>query len=193
MKKLKVLIALSGIGLSLSIIVHVLSLFNIASPFGELTWILHGGIFVVWLPMILVLQRLKKDSNEKEFWKTAMQYCPVWIKRIVGFLVLYAFVNFIIFIATVKEDHKSDHARETPPVVLRGFSGHWMIFYWISFAALYSAHERRKDNSIRRCPDGHPISPADEYCTLCGKKIIEVKNGFQVLKKEKDRDFYRKE
>jgi hypothetical protein len=45
-------------GFLASLIVHVLALIGLPSPFGPATWLLHVGIFIVWLPSVLVAQRL---------------------------------------------------------------------------------------------------------------------------------------
>src|SRR6266540_914652 len=50
-------------GFFASLLVHLLALIGLPSPFGSATWLLHIGIFVVWLPTVLVAQRLGKGAK----------------------------------------------------------------------------------------------------------------------------------
>jgi hypothetical protein len=55
-------------------------------------------------------------------------------------------------------------------VEYRGFSGHWMIFYYMAAAILYSA-TRIASLGGPRCPSGHETSPFAKYCDRCGASI----------------------
>ena len=84
-----------------------------------------------------------------------------------AFLV-YAGINFAIFMYNVQ----TGKVAATPePMEWRGFSGHWMIFYFAAFAILYSAAIGQK--SIRRCPNGHAVPAAANFCTQCGKPAVQ--------------------
>jgi hypothetical protein len=73
-------IILSAVGLGLSIVVHIAALFGLATPLGEQAWILHMGIFTVWLPAMLVIYPLTKEFKQKDLWKAALRGCPDWMK-----------------------------------------------------------------------------------------------------------------
>jgi hypothetical protein len=147
---------LAALGLVLSVIVHVLSLFGISSPFGETSWVLHTGIFVVWLPTILVANRMVRDFRQKDFWKVALRACPQWMKNLTYFFLGYAILNFaLFFISDFTAGDSAKHAGNTAPNVLRGFSGHWMVFYCVAMATLYSAIHVEEHDKIRRCLNGH--------------------------------------
>ena len=120
-------VAASALGLVLSIVVHLCAWLNIASPLGRYTWLLHVGIFVVWFPTVLVSGRLTREYRANDFWKAALRGCPLWMRRMVYFFGAYAMLNFVIFILSEKPESPS--GAEMPPVVARGFSGHWMLFY----------------------------------------------------------------
>jgi hypothetical protein len=79
----------------------------------------------------------------------------------------YAMINFLFFIRQAPAD---GGGTETPTVVWRMFSGHWMAFYSAAFAVLYSA-ARAKEN-IRRCANGHPVPPNSSFCTQCGQSVL---------------------
>ena len=67
---------LAGLGLVLSLIVHISALLGMPSPFGEIVWGLHIGIFIVWIPSVIVMNSLVKDFKQKDLWKAALRACP---------------------------------------------------------------------------------------------------------------------
>ena len=60
-----------------------------------------------------------------------------------------------------------------PPIVVRGFSGHWMIFYAVAFAVLYSALRLPSWQSFRLCPSGHRCGLDARFCDQCGALLPE--------------------
>lgn len=164
-------ICLSAIGLILSLIVHVSALLGLPSALGESAWALHMGIFVVCLPAALVSRRLTRDFKRKDFRKAALRGCPQWMRWMTYGFLGYAIINFITFIAF---SDKGGSGSDTPAAVFRGFSGHWMAFYSAALAVLYSASQVRERDAARRCPNGHPVSPAAQYCEECGERIIDT-------------------
>jgi hypothetical protein len=80
----------SAVGLVLSVISHVCGLRGTAGPFGDQTWLLHIGIFVVWLPAVLAVQRLSRNVPRRDFWKAALRGCPRWMRY------AFAFCSIII-------------------------------------------------------------------------------------------------
>jgi hypothetical protein len=148
------------------------------SPFGEISWALHIGIFVVWLPAVLVTNRLAKDFKQKDLWKAALRACPKWMKNLSYFFFGYAILNFIIFfISDVAAGGSKGTGGHTPSNIFRMFSGHWMAFYSMAMAILYSAIHVEEHDETRRCPNGHHVSPSAAFCEECGSKIIEQQNG----------------
>jgi len=53
----------------------------------------------------------------------------------------------------------------------RGFSGHWMVFYYVGAATLYSAARLGNLNEWQ-CPHGHEVSPFAKYCDVCGTQVV---------------------
>jgi hypothetical protein len=157
---------LAGCGFVLSVAAHVMALAGVAFPGGGLVWGLHIGIFVVWIPTVLVGNRVTRDSKRTDFWKTALVGCPVWMRRALPILFIYAIFNFILFIAGTSTHPKP--AGPTPPWVVRGFSGHWMVFYGAAFATLYSAIHAPSLFRERKCPKGHAAAPTTRFCPECG-------------------------
>ncbi|RYD77192.1 MAG: zinc ribbon domain-containing protein [Verrucomicrobiaceae bacterium] len=160
-------LALSTIGLVLSIGAHVMALTGIPLPSGKLVWGLHAGIFVVWLPAVLISMQTTRHASRKDFWKVALAGCPIWMRR--GFYVLfgYAILNFVVLAATTGRQPKQP-SDSTRPFVVRIFSGHWMVFYGAAFAILYSRLHAPDLYRERKCPNGHAVSPTARFCSECG-------------------------
>jgi hypothetical protein len=167
------LLVVAALGFGLSVYIHVTSIVGLASPFGAATWGLHLGIFVVWLPTVLIAGRMTKGAPRKDFWKVALLGCPRWMRYGLYTLFAYAIVNFICFAATTKSGKQPlNHA--APPAVLRGFSGHWMVFYAAGFSVLFSAYRIGWDRLERKCPHGHIVSYSARFCDQCGTEIEET-------------------
>ena len=104
--------------------------------------LLHVGIFVVFFPAIFVAQKRVGSANRKDFWKVVTKGSPDGLRYLLYFFFAYAFVNFAIFMAQAPTGKQTG---ETPAVVWRGFSGHWMVFYCASFVILSSTlHSSRR-------------------------------------------------
>jgi hypothetical protein len=137
--------ALAAIGFVLSVVVHVMSLLNMTVPFGSSAFALHFGIFIVWLPTVIVSQQATKGIKRADFWKEGLKGCPHWMRIIAIGCGYYALINFAIFIFLAPP--KGQSVSPPPPIVLRGFSGHWMAFYAVAFAVLYSWMRTRDANA----------------------------------------------
>jgi hypothetical protein len=163
-------LVLSAVGLGLSVISHICGLLGVVGPLGDWTWLLHIGIFVVWLPAVLAAQRLSKNVPQKDIWKAALRGCPAWMRYATYGLFGYAIVNFLVFFLTAD---KSQGSGPMPPGVVRGFSGHWMIFYGAAFSILYSYVQVGGRDEVRRCVSGHEVRPLAKFCEQCGQPVVE--------------------
>src|SRR4051794_15277912 len=85
-------------GFAASFLVHVLALAGLPSPFGPATWGLHIGIFVVWLPTVLVVQRMAKNVKQADLWKAVLRGCPPWVRTGMYIVGGYAIFNFGLFL-----------------------------------------------------------------------------------------------
>jgi hypothetical protein len=83
-------LALSAIGFVTLLAIHVASLFGVTYPFERLFGIVAPGIFVVALPTIFVMNRLTRDSKQKDIWRAALRGCPAWMRRAVWTIFGYA-------------------------------------------------------------------------------------------------------
>ena len=158
-----VLLALTG--LVLSVVVHGLSLFGVRVPGGGIVWWLHMGIFVIWIPVVF----LSKQRSGKR----VLDQTPRWMKRVLGLLFAYAIGNFVYFIATAPKKGSPEARQQvpSPPQVVRGFTGHWMMFYGAGCAVLWSAWKERREATLRRCSNGHAVPTLATQCPTCGAVV----------------------
>jgi hypothetical protein len=160
---------LSAIGLVVSLWIHLGAVMGRRVAPEAFFWVLGVGIFIVWLPAVLVAQRLVGSTNRKDFWRVILKGSPDWMRYMVYGFLGYAMVNFLLFMTKAP----SGGSGNPPAVVWRGASGHWMAFDSAALAILYAA-ARTEDRSLRcrsrpepppgspvpvdRLPDGSPSS-----------------------------------
>ena len=160
---------LAGIGLVCSLAVHAASLAGIAL-FGGDAFALHAGIFVVWIPAVIVAHRQTRDFKRKDFWKAALRGCPPWMRGLSYGFFAYALVNFAYFIITTA-GAGAKHSGAPDAATLRGFSGHWMAFYSAAMSILYSSTRIATLDQRRQCTQGHPVGPVAKFCEQCGSPV----------------------
>jgi len=160
-----VFVWLSGIGLLVSLWVHVGALMGRGVP--SVFWVLHVGIFVVWFPAVLVAQRLVGNANRKDFWKVVLKGAPDWVRYMMYALFAYEFVNFMI---SMGQSSSGIRHATTSAADLRVFSGMWMVFYSAALAILYSAAKTM--DSSPHCANGHLAAPNALYCNRCGQPVV---------------------
>ncbi|MBB6342978.1 hypothetical protein HNP49_003166 [Pseudomonas fluvialis] len=165
-----VFMLLAGLGFLISFVAHASSIFGF-SVFPKEPWFLHFGIFVVWIPAVLCAQSLAKVFPQKQMWKAALRGCPKPMQYMAYALFGYVFLNFAIFAIT-----NSNHT-PTSASTVRGFSGHWLIFYYAAFAILYSYIQVQKQDPARRCQNGHLVNLSAKYCPECGTSVGDALAG----------------
>jgi hypothetical protein len=160
---------LSCLGLFASIYVHVGALMGHQDVPEAFFWILHVGIFVVFIPAILMATQLLGNTRRPDFWKLILKDSPEWMRYLVFGFFGYALVNFALFIFN---SPSGGSGTNPPPTVWRGFSGHWMAFYSASFAMLYS--EANWNSKEFRCINGHVVQPGANFCEQCGSPVLHI-------------------
>jgi hypothetical protein len=160
-------IALSAIGLVVSLWAHLGTLMGRRVAPEAFFWILHVGIFIVWFPAVVVAQRRIGGANRTDYWKVVLRGSPDWMRYMVYGFFAYAIINFVLFMANAP----SGASGANPPAnVWRGFSGHWMAFYSAALAIIYSA--ATANSTIRRCINGHPLPATANFCARCGQPAM---------------------
>lgn len=135
----KILFSIAAVGWTSSVIVHLMAI-----TAGDITekypfvMGLHVGVFVVWVPMFLYLNKDKdykqlqqsvflQRSNPFATFEIMFKNAPTYLKLVAIAGLIYAPINFMI--PTLGPDFGANTARL--------FSGHWIAFYGIAVAALY--------------------------------------------------------
>ena len=136
----------SASGFILSVAIHILGLLNKASFFFWFAIPLHFGIFVALLAVLVAFFRLRK-SEGKGFWKRALRASPVWMRWVLLLSLIYALANFFIFWNKLF-NLNGKSSDEITAILLRGFSGHWMFFYFGTFLVFYAATQATQAPSL---------------------------------------------
>ena len=164
---------LAGLGLLCSVTLHLASLTGHATQMQNLLTedmqfrvmtSITAGIFVVWLPAVLIAQRISKGNRLKFSWKDVLAGCPQWMSYAVYGLFAYAFINFFLSISTREMDSQQG---------LRTFSGHWTLFYGMALCIFFSSWRRPSLLRTRHCPAGHEVAHNDQFCSLCGLPAVQ--------------------
>jgi hypothetical protein len=166
---LRPLMIYAAVGLVLSLATHILSLAGIRLGGMGLFIGLHVGIFPLWLVVVLISRKLTAGALPKDYWRVALSGCPAWVKYMTYGFLIYAVLNFAIFIVTAPAGKAV--GASPPSDVWRGFSGHWMFFYSVGLAIVTTAHRRGLSNLTPKCPNGHAIGFQDSFCPKCGVAV----------------------
>ncbi len=162
---------LSAIGFGLSFASHICAWLGREGPLGEYSVSLHFGVFVVWLPAVLALRTLTRNSPHEDIWQAALRGCPTWMRLAVSVVFGYTMLNFLVFLASTVSTKQG--SGPMPPAIVRGFSGHWMLFYGVAYATLYSFIRLGGQEPARKCPSGHEVGPIAQSCKQCGAAVPE--------------------
>jgi hypothetical protein len=133
--------ALGAAGLVLSFLSHLAGWTGVYGPLGRWTWLLHLGLFAVFLPAVAVSPRVQAGEKTDSL-EVALCGCPPWMKRMVYVFFGYAIVHFLAFAVSMVLSGPEVRGPGMPPIVVRGFSGHWMAFYAAALGMLYGALHR---------------------------------------------------
>jgi hypothetical protein len=155
-------------GWTLGLLVHLLSLADIdVTEFVPFVWVLHIGLFVVWIPAVLDLKNNEElqefqqgdflqRMNSFAYFKIVFKNTPTWMTIIAIGSFFYAGLNFLLFMTSqlgtpdIKDGHfvLQNHGQLIKNLTeqeyhhykaneVRGFSGHWILFYGVATAILY--------------------------------------------------------
>jgi hypothetical protein len=168
-----VFLLLAIVGFVASVLVHLASYGH--EPLGiEQTWPLHVGIFVVFIPAVVGAQGRRRGGGH-DCAGAEYEHAPRWMSRVLAVCGAYALVNFVLFIVIMMGTAwtaGSVRERKGRPVLMkdgevlreatdeevrlararttRGFSGHWMFFYWASIIGIVDARRRHAIEAARR-------------------------------------------
>jgi len=153
---------LSGVGILLCLSFSLLALTG-RHP-SLVTPVMFGGIFVVWVPTIILSNWLTRDFKQKDFWKAALRGCPAWMRTGLWVVIGCVFIAFFLPILFGKSPGDS-------PLTFTLFP---MMFYAVSFCVMYSLINIEESGADRRCLNGHAMSPSAKFCEECGSPAAPV-------------------
>ncbi len=125
----KQLIIQSVIGFVLSLIIHLIAIFNLYEVPNIIIIILTAGVLLVWLQSSKNLKILHKAYPDQHPWKTVFTICPNWIKYILYFFIIYAILNFSLKMSFDNGDEYLNF--DVSQNKLSGLSGFWLAFYML--------------------------------------------------------------
>ena len=159
------LLVVAAVGFVALFAIHVAALFGVTYPFERFIGLFGPGLFVVFVPMIFVMNRLTRDFKQKDIWRAALRGCPAWMRRAVWVIGGYAWLGFFLLPVLY------GGGMEAPSNKARVMSAGLMIFYLIPFAVLYSATRVTAVDEGRRCLSGHPVTALANFCEECGAPV----------------------
>ncbi len=163
-------------GFVVSLVVHVAAILgaDVQERF-PFTWILHLGMFIVFVPTVLAVRRQPGRGNIMALLGTF----PPWARVVTPLLFAYVIVNFGIFMVgsadgtpalhegkyvlhrrgEVVREISTTEFHERNAAVLRGFSGHWLLFYFVPF--VFFAARREAENPATSAEGSHRLEIRD--------------------------------
>jgi len=178
---LRSLMYLAGLGLFLSLILHISGLLGVIpsayiGQAAQAARYLNLVMMVVCLVSIFLSNRMSENYPLKEFWKATLRGCPDWLKYLPVCLLAYAFL-----FATLNQGGKG-HGVPGSLLRVQESAAFGIAIYALCLAIFYSALHVQGVEETRKCPNGHEVSPTVKFCEECGAKISE----FSDLDKQRD-------
>ena len=125
-----ILAMIAAVGFFASMACHIMGWLQVEPPWGKSVFLLHVGIFFVWFPLVINANRTMPKPGRKNM-DHLLAELPKWMRVATGILFVYTILNFVYFIYST-----SQYPKHGVPfsIELRGFSGHWMMFYGVALA-----------------------------------------------------------
>ncbi len=131
----KYLMIVSLTGFALSLLIHFLTWANwyLISNFTVLLF--TAGVLIVWLQSGHTVKEIEPDETHSNSWSRMFALCPIWLKYVTFFLIIYGVLNFILS----AEFHNGNRwiDLQVSRNKIRGVSGIWMAFYAVGFMVGY--------------------------------------------------------
>ncbi|MCY2936463.1 MAG: hypothetical protein NT172_20145 [Planctomycetota bacterium] len=137
------LMLISGFGFTASAWAHGMALAQAEIPGGSRVLKFQLGIFVVWVPVIILQYRMARDNTGHETDQNLWTDYPTWLR--VAQYLLFFYAAFNLFTTDVPPGWNRIHFRtDDPPLpaIVQIQSSVWMSFYFAAFAMFYSSFRR---------------------------------------------------
>jgi len=167
----KSLVYIAGLGLLASAVAHVATFMGV-NPKRAMpgVMVLHVLIFVVWAPAVFMARKVCTKESRWNFWSVVTRHAPLWMKVLSIVLFAYTFFNFfytgfVLNQGGVPSTHLGSKALVNHGKVVRrltdeeyerheaysvrGFSGHWMVFYAVAMTMLCSMTKETDGRNVK--------------------------------------------
>lgn len=154
---------LAWAGFLVSLAVHLSAILGLHPSMNDF-WFLHIGIFVVFIPAITAQKHLRKPGDRPRTFR--VDRAPHWMQVGMKVVFIYALFNFAAFMylnrdgnPELKDGKYVQHVRgqadreitqaeyqSHEAWMTRGFSGHWLLFYFWSAVGLRAKLEKDKSD-----------------------------------------------
>jgi hypothetical protein len=151
--------AVSALGVIACFLLHIASFFGSPESGQRLFPKLFIGLFIVWLPTVLLMNGLTRDFKQRDLWKAALRGCPGWMQK-----TLWVIWGYVFFAAFILPFLRSSNPGASPS----SFVIFPAVFYSTSFGVMYSLLQADEIDAGRLCLKGHLISPLAKFCEECG-------------------------
>lgn len=138
------LIIISAIGFGISLVVHLLAVFDLYLVPNTVIMVLTAGILIVWLQSSKNLKAMHKSHPDQHPWKTVFNLCPEWAKYLLYFFIIYAIINFALTMSFGRSDSYANF--DISQNKLRGLSGFWLAFYSLGMIFGYALNIHLKNS-----------------------------------------------
>ena len=136
---------IAAVGFFASFACHLMGWLGVEPPWGRSVFLLHVGFIVLWFPLVIFANRTMPTPGRGNI-EHLLAVLPKWTRVFTCALFIYALANFGYFMFSTHQYPKHG----VPFLIeLRGFSGHWMLFYGfaaIGFVALARLAQKRSEN-----------------------------------------------
>jgi hypothetical protein len=121
-------------GLIASVVCNILGWLCIGPHGGSIFFLLHLICLGLFLPLVVIANRTMPKPGRDNM-KHLFAELPRWARSALGGLFAFAMLNFVYFLICTTRFPKG----EVPSyLVLRGFSGHWMLFFGVSLSGYFA-------------------------------------------------------
>jgi hypothetical protein len=128
---------------------------------GDAWPVVFAGIFVVWFPTVLQMQKFGAAMQRRNGWKIALLGAPKWVRGVTYVAFVYAMVNFAMGVFGV-------FSMQGATGFWRVGSSHAMAFHAAAWTFAVAANRRKKLRIDWKCRNRHSMASSAKFCDKCG-------------------------
>ena len=159
---------LAWVGVAVCSLIHLVTMVSGAVPPRPFIMVFLAVFFITMTCTIFVARRLAPNAGMFTVYKLAYRGSPTWLRRLAMAGVLYSILVFVLFAYLTRND--DPRMVSMSPKFVAFVSGVWAAFFLSAAATFRSARWVVVHESDMKCPSGHRLPPAANYCPVCGEK-----------------------